>query len=137
MVASLYGRGSVERGMEVSGLEDRLKERAGTYSKGMKRRLLLAGCLMTSPKLAILDEPTAGLDVEHAVYVRKLIREYAAKGTTVLVSSHNMLEVNYLCDEIAILHNGILLERGTPRGLLSKYSVSNLEELFMKKVSEA
>jgi ABC-2 type transport system ATP-binding protein len=92
---------------------------------------------MTSPKLAILDEPTAGLDVEHAVYVRKLIREYAAKGTTVLVSSHNMLEVNYLCDEIAILHNGILLERGTPRGLLSKYSVSNLEELFMKKVSEA
>jgi ABC-2 type transport system ATP-binding protein len=137
MVASLYGRGSVERGKEVSGLGDRLKERAGTYSKGMKRRLLLAGCLMTSPKLAILDEPTAGLDVEHAVYVRKLIREYAAKGTTVLVSSHNMLEVNYLCDEIAILHNGILLERGTPRGLLSKYSVSNLEELFMKKVSEA
>jgi ABC-2 type transport system ATP-binding protein len=135
MIASLYGRGSLEMGVEISGLGDRLRERAGTYSKGMKRRLLLAGCLMTSPRLAILDEPTAGLDVEHAVFVRNLIREYAAKGTTVLVSSHNMLEVNYLCDEVAILHNGILLERGIPRELLAKYDVSNLEELFVKKVS--
>ncbi len=135
MVASLYGRGSVVKGIEISGLGDRLRERAGTYSKGMKRRLLLAGCFMTSPKLAILDEPTAGLDVEHAVFVRNLIREYAAKGTTILVSSHNMLEVNYLCDEVVILHNGILLEKGTPRELLAKYGVPNLEELFVKKLS--
>lgn len=134
MMAGLYGVNTVERGVQVSGLGDALREKMGGYSKGMRRRILLASCMMVNPKLAILDEPTAGLDVEHAVYVRKIIREYAAEGTTFLVSSHNMLEVNYLCDTIALIHRGKIVEQGEPEQLLASYGVQNLEELFVLKL---
>ncbi|MEM0440138.1 MAG: ABC transporter ATP-binding protein [Candidatus Caldarchaeum sp.] len=136
MVARLHGVGeeAVRKGVEISGLEDSVKRKMGEYSKGMRRRILLASCLMVNPPLAVLDEPTAGLDVEHSVYVRKIIKEFAAKGTTFLVSSHNMLEVEYLCDEIALIDKGRIVEQGKPSQLLQQYMVENLEELFVKKV---
>ena len=103
----------------------------------MKRRLLLARTLMVKPKLAILDEPTSGLDVVHAVHVRNIIKNYARSyGVTVLLSSHNMLEVEYLCDRIGIIHKGVLRLEGDPKKLLHEYNVSNLEELFSKLVEE-
>ncbi|MEM0444442.1 MAG: ABC transporter ATP-binding protein [Nitrososphaerota archaeon] len=136
MMASLYGVDAVERGALVSGLDDALREKMGGYSKGMRRRILLASCLMVNPRLAILDEPTAGLDVEHAVYVRKIIREYASEGTTFLVSSHNMLEVSYLCDTVALIHRGEIVEQGEPAELLTRYGVQNLEELFVQRMGE-
>jgi len=136
MMARLYRVNNVEKGVEIAGLFDSLDERMGTYSKGMRRRVLLASCLMVKPKVAILDEPTAGLDVEHAVYIRKTIRRFAEEGVTFLVSSHNMLEVSYLCDRIALIHKGEIIEEGKPAVLLQKYNVQNLEELFVKKVGE-
>ncbi|HID69549.1 MAG TPA: ABC transporter ATP-binding protein, partial [Desulfobacterales bacterium] len=99
-IARLYTRSKreaedmVEEAIRISGLGDRIYDRIKTYSKGMKRRLLIARTLMVRPRLAILDEPTSGLDVLHALHVRRVIREYArSHGVTVLLSSHNMLEV--------------------------------------------
>jgi len=128
----------VEEGARISGLGERLKDRVKTYSKGMNRRLLLARALMVRPKLAILDEPTGGLDVVHALYIRQTIREYAEKRrTTVLLSSHNMLEVEYLCNRIALINEGRLVEEGTPEGLKAKYGAKNLEEVFVEATKHA
>jgi ABC-2 type transport system ATP-binding protein len=89
----------VDAASEISGLGERLKDRVKGYSKGMKRRLLVARALMTKPKLAVLDEPTSGLDVLHSVHVRGIIQRYVKEyGVTVLLSSHNMLEVEFLCE---------------------------------------
>jgi len=121
----------VEDAGEISGLGERLRDRTKTYSKGMKRRLLVARALMTKPKLAILDEPTSGLDVLHSYHVRSIIKQYVEKqGLTVLLSSHNMLEVEYLCDQVALINNGKIVAVGTPSELKAKYKASNLEEVF-------
>jgi len=120
----------IETAKELSGLKDRLKDRIGTYSKGMTRKLLLARAIMTKPKLAILDEPTSGLDVINALEIRRTIKQYAATGMTTLVSSHNMLEIEYLSDRVAIIDKGSIHEIGTPSGLKQKYGAQNLEEVF-------
>ncbi len=125
----------VELGARLSGLGARLYEPASTYSKGMKRRLLLARTLMVRPRLALLDEPTAGLDVYHAVEVRKAIKRYVSEtGAAVLLSSHNMLEVEYLCSRVAFMNEGIIVDSGSPDEMKSKYSASNLEEAFIQAV---
>ena len=124
---------AVEEASRISGLGERLRDRTKTYSKGMLRRLLVARALMTRPKLAILDEPTSGLDVVHACAVRSIIKDYVREyGTTVLLSSHNMLEVEYLCDRVAVIHRGRVLCEGTPQELKEAYSAENLEEVFVK-----
>ncbi len=120
---------------KISGLEERLKDKVKTYSKGMKRRLLVARALMTKPKLAVLDEPTSGLDVLHSVHVRGIIKQYVKKeGVTVLLSSHNMLEVEHLCDRVALINKGKIVAEGTPAELKTKYNSTNLEEAFAKVV---
>ncbi|MCE4598606.1 MAG: ABC transporter ATP-binding protein [Desulfurococcales archaeon] len=125
----------IELGARLSGLGGRLYEPAGTYSRGMKRRLLLARTLMIRPRLAILDEPTSGLDVYHAVEVREAIKRYVAEtGAAVLLSSHNMLEVEYLCDRVAFISEGLILDYGTPSEVKEKYGASNLEEAFIAAV---
>jgi ABC-2 type transport system ATP-binding protein len=121
----------VESAAEISGLGDRLKDKVKGYSKGMKRRLLVARALMTKPKLAILDEPNSGLDVLHSVHVRTLIKRYSKDhNVTVLLSSHNMLEVEYLCDRVALVNKGKIVIEGSPDQLKSKYNAVNLEEVF-------
>ena len=121
----------VESAAEISGLGDRLKDKVKGYSKGMKRRLLVARALMTKPKLAILDEPNSGLDVLHSVHVRTLIKRYSKDhNVTVLLSSHNMLEVEYLCDRVALVNKGKIVIEGSPDQLKSKYDAVNLEEVF-------
>jgi ABC-2 type transport system ATP-binding protein len=123
---------------EISDLGDRLKDKAKTYSKGMKRRLLLARALMTKPKLAILDEPASGLDVLHAYHIRQIIKNYVKQhGVTVLLSSHNMLEVEYLCDRVALVNKGKIVLEGKPSDLKSQYGSQNLEEVFAKVVGYA
>ncbi len=123
---------------EISGLGDRLKDRAKTYSKGMKRRLLVARALMAKPKLAVLDEPASGLDVLHAYHVRQIIKSYVKeKGVTVLLSSHNMLEVEYLCDRVALVNKGKIAVEGEPQELKKRYDSQNLEEVFAKVIGYA
>jgi ABC-2 type transport system ATP-binding protein len=123
---------------EISGLGERLKDKVKGYSKGMKRRLLVARALMTKPKLAILDEPNSGLDVLHSVHVRNLIKNYAKeKGVTILLSSHNMLEVEYLCDRVALVNKGQVVLEGSPDELKTKYKALNLEDVFGEVVGFA
>jgi ABC-2 type transport system ATP-binding protein len=122
----------------ISGLGERLKEKTSTYSKGMTRRLLLARTLMVKPRLAILDEPTSGLDVFHAMHLRTIIKRYAKeRRTAILLSSHNMLEVEHLCDRVALINEGKIIEMNRPDVLLSKYSAANLEEAFMRVIGYA
>ena len=124
----------VSKGIEIADLGDRINDKVDTYSKGMKRRLLVGRALMTNPKLAILDEPTSGLDVNNAQEIRRLIKSTAKAGTTALLSSHNMLEVEFLCDRIALISDGIIIEEGTPKDLMLKYDAKNVEEVFTKVV---
>ena len=123
----------VEQGKVISDLGNRLDDRVKTYSKGMLRRLLLARALMMKPKLAILDEPTSGLDVVQSINVRNMIKKYTdQEGVTVLLSSHNMLEVEYLCHRVALINQGIVVTQGTPEELKQEYNKQNLEEVFME-----
>lgn len=139
--AELYGvenvEETVEYGAELSGLGDKLRERAGNYSRGMKRRLLLAIVLMRRPRLALLDEPTSGLDVYASVKVREVIKRYVRENkTAVVLSSHNMLEVEYLCDRVGFIYSGKIVLEDKPRNIIEKFEVSNLEEAFTKAVEE-
>ena len=124
----------VAKGIEIADLGERINDRVDTYSKGMMRRLLVGRALMINPKLAILDEPTSGLDVINAQEIRRLIKTTAQQGTTVLLSSHNMLEVEYLCERIALIDNGLIVEEGKPKTLMKKYNANNIEEVFTKVV---
>lgn len=124
----------VEKGIEIADLGERIDDKVDTYSKGMKRRLLVGRALMTDPKLAILDEPTSGLDVINAQEIRKIVKDTARKGTTVLLSSHNMLEVEYLCNRIALIDEGKIVEEGKPQVLMEKYNANNIEEVFTRVV---
>ncbi|AKG38595.1 MAG: ABC transporter ATP-binding protein [Infirmifilum sp.] len=139
LVAELYyGRTreaeeAVELGIKISGLGEKIHEKMKTYSKGMKRRVQVARVLMLRPKLAIMDEPTAGLDVIQAKEIRDLIKENAKSfGVTILLSSHNMLEVEDVCSRVAMLNKGLIIEEGPVKELISKHGVRNLEEVFFK-----
>jgi len=127
-------REMVQKGIEIADLDERIDDKVDTYSKGMKRRLLVGRALMINPKLAILDEPTSGLDVINAQEIRKIIKNTARQGTTVLLSSHNMLEVEYLCDQIALIAEGKIIEEGKPKSLMEKYHANNIEEVFTRVV---
>ena len=124
----------IRKGIGIADLARRIDDKIDTYSKGMKRRLLVGRALMTDPKLAILDEPTSGLDVINAQEIRKIVKTTAKNGATVLLSSHNMLEVEYMCDRIALIAKGKIIEEGTPKDLMEKYKANNIEEVFTKVV---
>ncbi len=131
-------KATIDEAVEICGLGDRLKDKAKTYSKGMKRRLLVARALMTHPKLAVLDEPASGLDVLYAYHIREIVKRYVKEhGVTVLLSSHNMLEVEYLCDRVALVNQGKLMVEGETKDLKTKYNSENLEEVFAKVVGFA
>lgn len=119
-------------GARLSGLGDRLGEKIKTYSKGMARKLLLARAVMVKPKLAILDEPTSGLDIVNGYEIRKTIKDLAGGGMTFLISSHNMGEIEFLSDRIAVINNGELLACDTPAALKDRFSTEDLEEVFIK-----
>lgn len=124
----------LKKGLEIVGLKERIDDKVETYSKGMARRLLVGRALMVEPKLAILDELTSGLDVVNAQEIRRIVREKTKEGTTVLLSSHNMLEVELMCDRIALINDGRIVETGAPKELKEKYSANNIEEVFVEVV---
>ncbi|MDR0791355.1 MAG: ABC transporter ATP-binding protein [Methanomassiliicoccaceae archaeon] len=122
----------VAKGMEIAGLKERIDSKVSTYSKGMMRRLLIARAIMPDPKLAILDEITSGLDVVNAFEIRDIVRMIAKNGVTVLLSSHNMFEVDQLCDRIGMIDGGKMILEGTPAELKEMYNVDTVEEVFIK-----
>ncbi|MEM2246232.1 MAG: ABC transporter ATP-binding protein [Thermofilum sp.] len=141
IVAELYfgksreAEEALELGLRIAGLGGKIHEKMKNYSKGMKRRVQIARALMVKPKVAVLDEPTAGLDVIQAKEVREVVKKYSAElGTTVLVSSHNMLEVEDLCGRVAMIHGGVVVKEGFVSDLLKEYGARNLEEVFFQVV---
>ena len=127
----------VDRAKEICGLGERLNDKIGTYSRGMIRKLLLARAVMTKPKLAILDEPTSGLDVLNAIEIRKIIKKLAKEEhISFLLSSHNMLEIEFVSDRVGIISKGHLMVTGRTDELKERYNAANLEEVFERVVIE-
>lgn len=92
------------------------------FSKGMKKKLLIARELLHEPELLLLDEPTANLDVHSTELIRKLILDLAKKGTTVLITTHNMGEVEQVCDRVAIINHGKLIDLDTPTAFKTRHT---------------
>ncbi|MGC9180945.1 ABC transporter ATP-binding protein [Thermogladius sp.] len=125
----------IDEAISISDLGEFIEEPVKKYSKGMKRILALSVALAVHPRVLVLDEPTSGLDVEKSMFVRELIKRYREReGITVILSSHNMLEVENLCDRVGIIYKGKLIAEGEVQRLKSAYSASNLEEVFLRAV---
>jgi ABC-2 type transport system ATP-binding protein len=114
-------------------LQDARKRPIKSYSKGMQQRVGLAQALINDPDLLILDEPTSGLDPIGRMKVREIIQRLKNKGKTVFFSSHELGEVETVCDRVAILHQGKLVVEGRVDELVAKYQ-TNLEQVFLKVV---
>lgn len=117
--ADLYraDRGRIGPLLERVGLADASDRKFETYSKGMKQRLILARALLPEPQVLFLDEPTSGLDPASAKSVRALIEDVRGQGTTVFLTTHLMELADYVCDRLAILHEGRVVAEDTPRAL--------------------
>lgn len=103
--------------IEILGMADWIDQRSGTYSGGMRKRLDLATGLLHQPDVLVLDEPTVGLDIESRVVVWDFIRKLRTQGTTVLMTSHYLEEIDALADRVAIIDKGIVIAAGTPSDL--------------------
>lgn len=127
----------VQNAVEMCDLGDRLKDKIGSYSRGMIRKLLLSRAVMSRPSLAILDEPTSGLDIINALEIRRMIKKLSAEmGMSFLLSSHNMLEIEFVSDRVGIIAQGKLLVTGRIDELKQRYNAINLEEVFERVVKE-
>jgi len=115
-------------------LEHARKRPLKTYSKGMQQRVGLAQALINNPDLLILDEPTSGLDPLGRMKVREIIERLKQEGKTVFFSSHELGEVETICDRVAILCQGELKAEGPVSQLVTAYQQQNLEQVFLKIV---
>ena len=113
------------------------KRKTGELSSGQKNRVSLAKALINDPEILLLDEPTASLDPDVGDYIRTYIESFASeKGTTILLASHNMNEVERLCSEVMMMKKGKIIDKGTCDNLIKKHGRKNLEETFLKIVRE-
>ena len=118
-------------------LNDFLNKKTGELSSGQKNRISLAKALINDPEILLLDEPTASLDPETGDYIRSFIENYCSnKKISILLASHNMNEVERLCNKIMMMKNGSIIDDGSPNELIRKHGRKNLEEVFLKIVRE-
>ena len=137
----MYGVNNLQK--KISDLMDELnlrefkKRKTGELSSGQKNRVSLAKALINDPEILLLDEPTASLDPDVGDYIRTYIENFASKrGTTILLASHNMNEVERLCSEVMMMKKGKIIDKGTCNDLIKKHGRKNLEESFLKIVRE-
>lgn len=110
-----------------------INKKTGELSSGQKNRVSLAKSLINKPKILFLDEPTASLDPDIGDFVRKYIEEYKSKNKiSILLASHNMSEVERLCDKVIMMKEGKIVDRGTCQSLIEKHGRNNLEDTFLK-----
>lgn len=134
--ARLYGVRQVSRriadlseALDVGGLLDRP---TGKLSAGQKTRVALAKALLNRPDLLLLDEPTASLDPDTADWIRTYLEDYRRQtGATILLASHNMLEVERLCSQVLMMRSGRIVDQGTPAELLERYGRESMEDVFL------
>jgi ABC-2 type transport system ATP-binding protein len=116
-------------------LEPFLDRRSGALSAGQKTRVALAKALLNRPRLLLLDEPTASLDPDTADWIRSRLEDYRREtGAALLIASHNMAEVERLCDDVVILSSGRIAAEGTPDDLMRRFGRDGLEEVFLDVV---
>jgi ABC-2 type transport system ATP-binding protein len=135
--ARLYGvlkiSERIEEMTEDLNLKDFINRKTGELSSGQKNRVSLAKSLINKPKLLFLDEPTASLDPDIGDFIRKYLEQYKKKNElTMLLASHNMKEVERLCDNIIIMKKGKIIEKGKCSELVAKHGRKNLEDTFLK-----
>lgn len=137
--AGLYGvrdaRKKIPQLLDLFGVADLRGRLTGSLSSGEKTRVNLVKCLLNDPELLLLDEPTASLDPEMADHVRKTLRRIQLeRGIGILYTSHNMPEVEELCDRILFLHQGLKIAEGSPKEVLERFQTRDLDQLFIKIV---
>jgi ABC-2 type transport system ATP-binding protein len=120
--------------LEIFSLVEKRDERTRTLSGGMKRRLLLARALMHKPPLLILDEPTAGVDIELRLELWHYVQRINQEGTTILLTTHYLEEAEQLCSKIAFINNGEIVAQGSSKELSDRYGVPNLEDAYLALV---
>jgi ABC-2 type transport system ATP-binding protein len=120
--------------LDAFSLNEKRKERTRTLSGGMKRRLILARALMHRPRLLILDEPTAGVDIELRLELWQYVQRINETGTTVLLTTHYLEEAERLCDKIAFIADGEIAAQGSSAELAARYGVANLEDAYLALV---
>jgi ABC-2 type transport system ATP-binding protein len=120
--------------LDAFSLAPKRNDRTRTLSGGMKRRLVLARALMHRPRLLILDEPTAGVDVELRLELWHYVQRINAEGTTILLTTHYLEEAEQLCDRIAFINDGRIVAQGTSADLASEYGVDSLEDAYLELV---
>src|SRR6516165_562216 len=109
-----------------------LNRPAGDLSSGQKTRVALAKSFINKPELLLLDEPTASLDPDMGDYVRTMLEEYQREtGAAILLASHNMAEVERLCDEVLMMKTGRIVDRGAPDALIARYGREDMEQVFL------
>lgn len=120
---------AVAEALEITPL---LERKTGKLSSGQKTRVALAKAMLNAPEVLLLDEPTASLDPDTADRVRGYLEDYQAEtGATILLASHNMAEVERLCDDVLMMRAGRTVDQGSPAKLIARYGRSNLEEVFL------
>jgi ABC-2 type transport system ATP-binding protein len=134
--ARLYGVRQIRERLAVLGrdldITDYFKRPYGTLSAGQKTRVALAKSLLNQPEILLLDEPTASLDPDTADRMRRTLTDYQREsGATLLLASHNMSEVERLCDQVIMLRAGHIVATGTPRELIHQYGRKDMEEVFL------
>jgi len=128
-----YLKDRIEEISEDLDIKNFFSRKTGELSSGQKNRVSLAKSLINKPEILFLDEPTASLDPDIGDFVRTYIQKYRSKNqVTVLLASHNMNEVERLCDSIIMMKNGEIIDRGTCEEIIKKHGRNNLEETFLK-----
>lgn len=124
LFARLYGvsKSRIEEILKQVGLYDSKDTPAEKLSTGMRQRMLLARALINYPKVLFLDEPTSGLDPTTSKKIHKLLQELKERGTTIFLTTHDMNEATLLCDNLALLNKGDLIEQGSPSEIIQKYN---------------
>lgn len=132
--AGIYGIGKsrIYEVLEAVGLSDSAKKSASELSKGMSSRLRLARVLLHNPEIIFLDEPTSGLDPATAEEIQRLILAEKAKSKTIFLTTHNMAEAEKLCDNIALLDDGKIVEQGNPREICRRYNHRKILKIHLK-----
>jgi ABC-2 type transport system ATP-binding protein len=127
-------RERTEELLETFSLTAKAGDRTRTLSGGMKRRLVLARALMHRPRLLILDEPTAGVDIELRLELWHYVQKINQEGTTILLTTHYLEEAEQLCNRIAFIADGQIAAEGTSEELASRFDVANLEDAYLALV---
>jgi lipooligosaccharide transport system ATP-binding protein len=131
-IPSKVSRPRSEKLLEFVELSDESRTNVEKLSGGMRRRLTLARTLINEPELVVLDEPTTGMDPRSRHSVWDALNNLRQDGKTILMSTHYMEEAEVLCDRVAIINEGLIVETDTPAALMERHSCDNLEEVYLK-----